>query len=275
METKIIKYQTKMKKLFLFCAFVAISLSAAAQISTGAPSASVVKTGNRPSAGDFGIFLGAGVNLQMTAQDAVRFHSWYVMPTINVKYFLTDNLELRAGLDMYRNTNKNVSGKLIGVVDVYDQDLKVSDKIELDVDGLFKVTPGAAWHFSKSNILDVYFGAEIPIGIEHHSSHYKPDSRFDELKVSRAPFTIGLNAVIGLQAFLGHLPMAIGLEYGIGAAGYLGNQWKFTATKNGNTATFYSEKDLQPSGNQLWLKLSSSRGSIYNTFRITFSYYFR
>lgn len=263
-----------MKKLFLLLIFAGAALfSASAQISTGNPSASVVKTGNRPGAGDFGVFIGAGANLQMTSQNAVRFHSWYVMPVINVKYFLTDNLELRAGLDMYRNTNKNASGKIIGSADIYDKDLKVTEHVELDVDGLFKITPGAAWHFSKSNIFDVYVGAEIPMGVEHQTSHYKPDAAYDDAKFSYFPFTIGFNAILGIQAFLGHLPMAIGLEYGIGASAYLGDRYQYTYTKGANTATVY--QDPSDPTKRFWLNLDASKGAIYNTFRITFSYYFR
>ena len=53
-----------MKKKIIMIAMLlcALSTAAMAQITTGEPSAKKIRTGNRPEAGDFGLFIGTSVN---------------------------------------------------------------------------------------------------------------------------------------------------------------------------------------------------------------------
>ena len=63
-----------MKKLtFVLAALLAVS-TAFAQISTGEPNSSVIpRTGNRPQAGDFGLYLGAGAQMAV-GKHVARLH---------------------------------------------------------------------------------------------------------------------------------------------------------------------------------------------------------
>lgn len=87
-----------MKKKIIMIAMLlcALSTAAMAQITTGEPSAKKIRTGNRPEAGDFGLFIGTSVNAFV---DAVEFGSLIPMPIINVKYYVTDHIETRASID--------------------------------------------------------------------------------------------------------------------------------------------------------------------------------
>ena len=92
-----------MKKLtFVLAALLAVS-TAFAQISTGEPNSSVIpRTGNRPQAGDFGLYFGASVTQIM---DFVRLNqntqftenAFWALPAINLKYLtsLTSPFNLR------------------------------------------------------------------------------------------------------------------------------------------------------------------------------------
>ncbi|MBO7544439.1 MAG: hypothetical protein J6T02_02540, partial [Bacteroidales bacterium] len=102
------------KRLFLSAALLLIGGALAmAQISTGEPSAVKIKTGNRPDKGTFGLFLGAGVDFG-TLMNLPGGSNPYVLPLVNVKYFFTDKLEGRIGLDRYR---QDINAKGTGYID--------------------------------------------------------------------------------------------------------------------------------------------------------------
>lgn len=257
------------RKLFLLAIVsVAFSFSLSAQISKGDPTATTIKTGNRPGKGDFGVFFGGGL---MIGQDEP-----FILPVMNFKYFVADKIELRAGIDLYRNFNRT-KGKVISG-SVYADPLVTYDKATAYVDGFFNFVPGMAYHFSNLNILDVYVGAEIPFGVEHRrivdsvSGEAAPPSAMPVSVLSWNPFVIGANLLIGVQAFIGNLPLAIGLEYGIGAKAYLGDKIKYVTENNAGDRAVYFKTDSEDAAN--WRKLARSSGYIDHTARLTVSYYF-
>ena len=82
-----------MKKLtFLFAAMLAVS-TAFAQISTGEPHSSVIpRTGNRPQAGDFGLYVGASVTqiidfVKLNKNKDFTENAFWALPAINLKYY--------------------------------------------------------------------------------------------------------------------------------------------------------------------------------------------
>ena len=277
-----------MKKVFLavMLAFVTASLSFA-QISTGDPTATKIKTGNRPQAGTFGLYGGAEVLLHGNEP--------YLLPVINLKYFLSDRLELRAGLDIY-SSSFSFSGKRIGA-DVYDDDKQLYTQKGggsefVPMENHFTISPGFAYHFSNSNILDVYVGAELPLGVRTYSSRdivsgdNAPGGEAS-LEVTSSPFHIGLNGVIGLQAFIGNLPLAVGFEYGIGLQADLGNKYKVVSVAGDNKATYYVQAGamqydpmedvyvLNLAAADKFANLSVARATLDHFFRLTLSYYFK
>ena len=232
---------------------LACMTSAFAQISKGDPSATTIKTGNRPEGGDFGLFLGGGMY--------VHSGNAYMLPVLNLKYFSSSNLEFRLGFDAYRDSNKND-----GVV--VDEDKKTQSYNSTYADGLFRVIPGIVYHFSSDNILDVYWGAELPFGMDNYSNTSSYGTTI--YTEYRNPLNIGLNVLVGLQAFIGNLPLAIGLEYGIGANTSIGNQYKVEEKNGFSTASYY----MLDGDNRRFSTLTSSNGFIDQTIRLTLSYYF-
>ena len=85
-----------------------------------------------------------------------------------------------------------------------------------------RIMPGVAYHFSPKNILDVYAGVEATLGWSRNSLYndFQAEDEDGKMKdgynnVCKSSVLLGGGAFIGLQAFIGNLPLAIGLEYGI------------------------------------------------------------
>lgn len=183
-----------MKKLALILFFFCVgSMISQAQISTGESSASVFKTGNRAEKGDFGLYLGATTSMIGNLTDADCEFS--ALPLINLKYMYTENVEARLGIEWWKKST---------TIDNGDYEMSESESS-------FMFYPGVAYHFSKSNILDVYVGGELPFGWGSTGAEY------DGEDASASNFKVGLGAFIGLQAYVCNLPVAVGLEYGISA----------------------------------------------------------
>ena len=139
------------KKVFLTAALLcAFSLASFAQLTTGEPSAKKIRTGNRAQAGDFGLYIGFPINNYV---DDIKYGDLVPFPIVNLKFFALDQLEVRASIDA-----KAYSQKAMGKLMTTDKKLG-----EGQSSGHFLVLPGVAWHFAKSNIVDVYAGAELPI----------------------------------------------------------------------------------------------------------------
>lgn len=257
-----------MKKLFtLTIAMAAFTVSAFAQISTGEPTAKVYRTGNRAQAGDFGLYLGAKTSMFKDILD--KDLSVTALPLINLKYMATDQLEARVGIEFYQTTEK-----LKG----FNEGEKYKAR---DGQTDFLVYPGVAYHFSRHNILDVYAGVEMPIGWNSTavvSSSFSDEVDYFNSNTKRA-FVWGLGAFVGLQAYIGKLPLAIGLEYGISSQFDMGLKYKSEITTNGETQVVYSpdykslEKiKLEGDG---FDKLRAKKGKIGNQVRLTLTYYFK
>ena len=200
-----------MKKVVLIALALCMGfVTVNAQITTGENSAQVIRTGNRAEAGDFGLYLGASSSIfknLMNVTDA----SVEALPLINFKYMMNDNLEARIGLEWW-----TVSG--IGKTSGEDKggDFETKSKAK---ESRKYLTPGIAYHFNSTNLLDVYVGAELPFGwggtttINYADLNGK-DFDVDD-KTKENAFKIGLGAFVGLQAYIANLPLAIGVEYGI------------------------------------------------------------
>lgn len=210
-----------MKKLVLTALALCMGLvTATAQITTGESSAQVIRTGNRAEAGNFGIYLGGTSTMfkylffdeyteEYTVKNTTNFEA---LPLINFKYMATDNLELRLGLEWWTATT---GSKTVGE-DENEDDYETRSKDKYTNKYVY---PGLAYHFSNKNLLDVYVGAELPIGWESITAtrfaDYDDDDLCKDEKAVARDFKVGLGAFIGLQAYVANLPLAIGVEYGI------------------------------------------------------------
>ena len=262
-----------MKTKFLLVALM-LSLGGAfvanAQLTTGTPSAKVIRTGNRAKAGDFGIYLGA--TTEMFKDILNEGLDITPLPLINFKYMSTNNFELRVGLEAYRKNTK-VSGEQIMASSISQSTGKNSE-------GMLTLYPGFAYHFSKLNILDIYVGAELPIGWD--ASTVKGSSSVDgtayNYSTTKRSFVLGLGAFIGLQAYIADLPLALGVEYGLSSRIDTGLKYKNVISTNTQTTTTYTTDISLPGMDTQGVdfsKLSARKGEIGGQVRLTLSYYFK
>ena len=234
-----------------------------AQISEGEPYSRTIKTGNRPGDGDWGIFIGPSLNEIGAMIDSEI--SWGGLPLVNVKHYLSDEIELRCGIQMSRYIYKEVGDLII-------EDGKTWDVKFKSAENYYRLTPGIAYHFSSKNLLDVYVGATLPLGVSGDSYISIIDGdNFGTQK--RTSFEIGLGAYIGLQCFVADLPVAIGFEYGISGYKYLGQKYKnITTDEDGFEQIYYTTSAY---GYDEYEKLKSSQGYLGSDIRFTISYFFK
>lgn len=247
----------KKKLLTLIVLIGAVSFSANAQLTTGNPTAKEIRTGNRPQAGDFGIYTGISSEgiIQLIGGAAAP------LPLVNVKYYITDRLEARVGIDAAANRNW-LKGVKTG------ETAKSGEKSGMSWGYL---EPGVAYHFSKHNIIDVYAGAELLLGYYSDYNTVIDGASDTKSMTSITNFQVGLRPFIGLQAFIGDLPLAIGLEYGWRGLVNLGEKEKSTVITGGSKQVTY-----RPEGTSIdFDKLVAGSSLLGNEVRITLSYYFK
>lgn len=216
-------------------------MTANAQITTGESSSKVIRTGNRAKAGNFGIYLGATSDIFKNLGDNGPEH-FEALPLINLKYMKSDALEYRLGFEWWK---KSDSQKYDGGQKDYETNNSETS---------FMFYPGIAYHFSNKNLLDVYVGGEVPFGFGSKSFEN------DDYDASAGHFRFGLGAFIGLQAYIGNLPLALGLEYGVST--------QYNKVSDGSMT-----QDKMTIG-EIHEDLSESKWRLGQQLRLTLSYYF-
>lgn len=234
---------------------------ASAQLTTGEPTSKTIMIGNRPQAGSFGAYIGAtGQMFSDLADSDIEFQS---LPLLNLKYMKTDNTELRLGIELYRKS-ENASSKGDTNDSKYNyHHLKTENRLY----------PGIAYHFNSSNLLDVYVGAEALIGWSRRN--YQTTNSDNETlsgEGSMTAFQLGAGAFIGFQAFIGDLPVALGLEYGLHGYGNYNQKFK-RKTSNGDVYSI-NQDEFEHMPNISGEKVSASKNQLGQQVRVTLSYYF-
>jgi len=252
----------KGKSLLLAAGICSLATSALAQITTGTTTANTIKVGNRAQAGDYGLYLGATTDIVKDIFDSdVEVNG---LPLFNFKYMYTDQIEYRVGLELWRTTEKmkfETSEKFGG------SDSEGKTKL---LESRYFVYPGIAYHFSKSNLIDIYAGAELPLGFEHYRNKVEGDDY--EGTTSRGSFTFGVGAFVGMQAYVADLPLAIGVEYGLSSLFNCGDKYKHKIKDDEGTQTYYTEEF---EGKDAYKDLKISKGDIGTQIRVTLTYYFK
>lgn len=284
-----------MKKLFYAFLFIILGVNFTfAQLSDRVNSPSTFKIGTRPVAGNWGIVLAPGYQdfkdmvSRIDGNDTTAVVN--VLPVIALRMYKSDNLVLRIGI---RSKTKNL--KLAGTVLApttggnYITELKYQRR-----NAELYITPGFEYHFSKSNILDVYLGASIPIGyFKENQTDYRRESDltgfYSSEERKRFGLAYGFEGFVGIQAFVADLPFSIGVELGSTALGKLGKKWKvdsYSVAGGVATTQSYSTVNLDPNdvidatavGALVQLehfsKLTAKSFYIDGMARITLSYYF-
>jgi hypothetical protein len=270
-----------MKKILFFALMASFVMTAAAQITEGAPSAKKYATGNRPLKGTYGLYFGVESELF----DKVPNTGFKPLPIVNLKYMVTDNFEARLGMKFWKQrysfsgTNDENDEAATPIVDETQKAKYVTSDNEF--------RPGFAYHFTKSNLLDVYAGIEGVIGWRRNTltNNWTLDGESGYNKTRSNAVTLGAGAFIGLQAFIARLPLAIGFEYGISTK-WDGGLKTRTATKPDNdtdeTVQYNVDPALAaafptgvPTGQQgFYDHMKARKGQWGNQIRFTLSYYF-
>lgn len=228
----------KMKRistyLGLFLIALVFSLEAEAQLSDRINNPSAIRAGTRPVAGNFGFFL---------ALEADQFEDLFdqqtevenAIPLINVRYYLQDDLVLRAGISIWKkarsiegeiDTSSNNNNPFLnggqGFGAVYEHK---------EVESYTLLNIGAEKHFKASNLLDGYVGVSLPIGYTRANetsniSGSDGTTDFLEVQSTRFSFVYGAELFVGANAFVADLPLAIGVELGVRGIGLRGDKFR-------------------------------------------------
>lgn len=237
-----------MKKFLLFIVGLACMLPAQAQITTGESTAQKIRTGNRAEQGDFGLYLGMTTTMFKNMTD--NNIDFSALPLLNFKYMTSDNVEARIGFEWWSKNNS----------DTQEENKKDATSATRETNIMFY--PGIAYHFNRSNILDVYVGGELPIGGGANASSAKYDGKdLDDASITSTRFEIGVGAFIGLQAYICNLPLAVGVEYGF--------NFRNCHLSNG----ILSQDGFKIETSQK--HLSSNRFVLGNQARLTVTYFFK
>lgn len=150
--------------------------------------------------------------------------------------------------------------------------------------------PGLEKHFSNSNVFDVYYGADMGLGIGNNqvvSNLTFSNGDYSNYKAGNTYSVVGLGAFAGFNVFVGKLPLSLGLEYGWGGLWTLGNRSKISkqeqitvgATTNAYTTEYYAENAdaLGVIDNNQYAKLNRREASfgLNQTVKFTANIFFR
>lgn len=284
-----------MKKLFFAFLIIVLGVNFTyAQLSDRVNSPSTFKIGTRPVTGNWGIVFAPSyqdfkdIINRIDGNDSTETKN--VLPVIALRMYKSDNMVWRIGLRS-KSHNLKVSGTVLVPTGAtsYVTELKYQRR-----DAELYLTPGAEYHFAKSNILDVYLGACIPLGYykENQTDYMRMSDQtvaYQSIERKRFGFAYGFEGFFGVQAFVADLPFSIGLELGSTALGKLGKKWKVDSyTVAGGTATTQSYYTLNLDDNdqidptvvgglvqsEAFSKLTAKSFNVDGMARLTLSYYF-
>ncbi len=167
---------------------------------------------------------------------------------LTFKKYKKDDFVIRAGLRLYKDSKKSN-----GDIDEESGSLLKSKQMK-DSKREYILVPGIEKHFSKSNIFDVYTGADLYLGLGRNISinniDYKSgDKNYLTQTVNTTIF--GLGGVVGLNIFVAHLPISLGIEYGWNAKWVFGGKTKVkseTTVGSTSTSTKVYNQDTDPFG---------------------------
>lgn len=271
-----------MRKGLIFGLLMLMSCPVFAQLTVGEPMAKKIRTGNRAEEGDFGIYIGATSNMFKAMFKDKQDFEIQPIPLVNLKYMVTDQFEARIGLE-FSKKKEVVKGDMITDSSYDENDNLTTSTVEVKnkvVDTDNRIIPGFAYHFSRSNLLDVYAGAELPIGWKRYSVTGENDGYYTN--TTKSAFQIGLGAFIGLQVHIADLPLALGVEYGISSMFDGRLRIKNVSKEDGGSkeTAYAPDVDSFPMlkdrlTNDVYDSLKARKGEIGNQFRVTLTYYFK
>ena len=270
-----------MKKLFTILTVVAISTTSSfGQISDRENDESTYLIGARPIAGNFGFFFGISTSDISELIDS----NWSEagIPLINVKYYYTDQLVLKGGVQI-KKKRRSIEGEFDATSDLD----ALSDYKHVETDAEWSFGLGVEKHFSLSNIFDAYIGLNGNLGYErsvrtHNESYFNGD--YNDNEGSSFGITYGMEGIVGTNFFIADLPLALGCEVGFVAKNYGPNKYKYeydvSTDGTASSGTYYTSlvddfEDASANSFSGFSELKARRFDILPIARVTFTYYFK
>ncbi|MBN2486135.1 MAG: hypothetical protein JXB34_09195 [Bacteroidales bacterium] len=201
-----------MRKLFSTFIIMALSgVTAFSQLSTRENDASVVKLGSRPGAGDMSLTFGAALTGGGVA-DLPIVNQLAQGDILTFKRYTDANTAFRLGIKLYKDSDK-LKGDEIDMFGDFVQSSFIKNS-----ESEFIIAPGIEKHFNSKNIFDVYAGSDLFLGFKRNLTieEYNYDGGdYDKYRETSSPIVLGLGGVVGFNVFIAHLPISLGLEYGL------------------------------------------------------------
>ncbi|MCK4662230.1 MAG: hypothetical protein KAT68_05155 [Bacteroidales bacterium] len=243
-----------------------------AQLSDRINSPTTFKVGTRPIAGNMAISIGTSYrDIEDFFDEDKDFEA---LPIVTFKYYNSDDLVITFGI---KEKNEKVvrTGDIDPIVDGGLLTLKEYKKVESE----FMIVPGVEKHFLGSNILDVYIGACVPLGLVRDvlidKENYTDGGKVESTAIKNS-FAYGLDGFVGVQAFIADLPLALGLEFKISGMGYRGkktkHEYSMTAVGTAVNQTYYTADD--DPDNLLFKDLKSRTFETSSDIRFSLNYFF-
>ncbi len=224
-----------MKKGILSITLALLVTCSFAQLSERENDATMVKLGARPQSGNlaltFGYNLGGAIDDNDADASLFTGNFFAKGDFLTFKYFQSDDLAIRFALRLSKHSNKLKGTGLTDSTGYYDgaNNSSVTEDFNKTNEREYVFVPGIEKHFSTSNIFDVYMGADLYLGFGKEDSTSETtfsNGDFVKYKHKKSNTIIGIGGIVGFNIFIAHLPISIGLEYGLNLKWTLGGRYK-------------------------------------------------
>ncbi|MBL4754544.1 MAG: hypothetical protein JKY52_13235 [Flavobacteriales bacterium] len=232
-----------MKRKLLSIALALVTTCSFAQLSERENDATMIKLGARPQAGDMSLTFGfdLGGSLDSNAADAALFTGNFFAKGdfLTFKWYQSDDIVIRAAIRLSKHSSK-LDGNLADTAGFFAGESGGNFESRAN-ERNFVFVPGIEKHFSSSNVFDVYSGADLFLGFGVEDSTYRreygkgstslqftDEGDLDSYSEKTKNTIVGIGGVVGFNVFIAHLPISIGLEYGINLKWTLGGKTEVT-----------------------------------------------
>ena len=274
-----------MKKKLLSITLALATTCSFAQLSERENDATMIKLGARPQAGNmaltFGFNFGGLVDTNETGSASLFTGNFFAQGDfLTFKYFNSDDLAIRFAIRLSKHSSK-IKGD-VADSSVYNLTNFGGTFESKTNDREYVLVPGIEKHFSNSNIFDVYTGADLYLGFGREDSvdsRVRSNGDFNKYEDKTTNKIVGVGGIVGFNLFVAHLPVSIGLEYGLNLKWEIGCKTKVNVDdKVGNVSTsaeYYLDSDDPNSLKYKKLKKSKFDMDTNQDVRLVLNIYFK
>lgn len=239
----------KRRILSITLALVTACTVSFAQLSERENDATMVKLGARPQSGNlaltFGYNLGGAIDDNEADASLFTGNFFAQGDFLTFKYYQSDDLAIRFAIRLSKHSNKYKGDALRDSSFYYNISAPTETETKVKYGSReYVFVPGIEKHFSTSNIFDVYMGADLYLGFGKEDSTNEwaqSDGDFYKYSHKKSSTIIGIGGIVGFNIFVAHLPISIGLEYGLNLKWTLGGRYKVKESHQVGTKSYDTE----------------------------------